>query len=293
LLQDVEDQTLPIFSSSYFTNPSITDAQKRLFKKNYSDYVNTYKSTFLNDLTTDVNTLVEVQQTYVYNVDRLTFVTSGSKRDGKLDKQNIAIIYSITGTPETVNGTTVDSLDYLKSNYNDIGLDNYNFKYTALSNAQLWVPEAYQVSKPGTFIPPTSFPGITTFDDYKQREYTMMSKALLFDRDNFITALTQGLDRVTLNAVQFYYSTGSDSLFNQWTKLNTLGLNLIVDYRASVTGLKYEKYTPSFGTTLERIAIFSEDPTAPDNIKNVLQNIYSSKNDNGEMNPYNFKRRFL
>lgn len=293
LLQDVEDQNLPIFSSSYFTNPSITDAQKRLFKKNYSDYVNTYKSTFLNDLTTDVNTLVEVQQTYVYNVDRLTFVTSGTKRDGKLDKQNIAIIYSITGTPETANGTTVDSLDYLKSNYNDIGLDNYNFKYTALSNAQLWVPDAYQVSTPGTFTPPTSFPGITTFGDYQKREYTMMTKALLFDRDNFITALTQGLDRVTLNAVQFYYSTGSDSLFNQWTKLNTLGLNLIVDYRASVTGLEYEKYTPSFGTTLERIAIFSEDPTAPDNIKNVLQNIYSSKNDTGEKNPYNFKRRFL
>jgi hypothetical protein len=128
LLQDVEDQSLSIFSSNYFTNPSITDAQKRLFKKNYTDYVNTYKNSYLSDLTVDVNTLVTLQQTYVYNADRMNFVTRGGKRDGKLDKQNIAIIYSISGTPETApNGTVVDSLDYLKSNYNDIGLDNFYF----------------------------------------------------------------------------------------------------------------------------------------------------------------------
>jgi hypothetical protein len=292
LLQDVEDQTLTIFSSRYFTNPSITDAQKRLFKKNYSDYVNTYKNSFLNDLTTDVNTLVEVQQTYVYNVDRLNFVTRGSI-DGKLDKQNIAIIYPITGTSETApDGTVVNSLDYLKSNFNEVGQDNSAFLYF-LEQANLYVPTSYKSDKPGTFTPPPTFPTFLTFGEYSQREYTLMSKALLFDRVNFISALTQGLDRVTSNAVEFYYSTASDSLFGQWTKLNVLGKDLVINYRASVDGLKFEKYTPSFGTTLERITIFEENPTASIGIKNSLQNIYSNKNDTLLKNPYNLKRRFF
>jgi hypothetical protein len=292
LLQDVEDQTLTIFSSRYFTNPSITDAQKRLFKKNYSDYVNTYKNSFLNDLTTDVNTLVEVQQTYVYNVDRLNFVTRGSI-DGKLDKQNIAIIYPITGTSETApDGTVVNSLDYLKSNFNEVGQDNSAFLYF-LEQANLYVPTSYKSDKPGTFTPPPTFPTFLTFGEYSQREYTLMSKALLFDRVNFISALTQGLDRVTSNAVEFYYSTASDSLFGLWTKLNVLGKDLVINYRASVDGLKFEKYTPSFGTTLERITIFEENPTASAGIKNSLQNIYSNKNDTLLKNPYNLKRRFF
>jgi hypothetical protein len=292
LLQDVEDQTLTIFSSKYFTNPSITDAQKRLFKKNYSDYVNTYKNSFLNDLTTDVNTLVEVQQTYVYNVDRLNFVTRGSI-DGKLDKQNIAIIYPITGTSETApDGTVVNSLDYLKSNFNEVGQDNSAFLYF-LEQANLYVPTSYKSDKPGTFTPPPTFPTFLTFGEYSQREYTLMSKALLFDRVNFISALTQGLDRVTSNAVEFYYSTASDSLFGLWTKLNVLGKDLVINYRASVDGLKFEKYTPSFGTTLERITIFEENPTASVGIKNSLQNIYSNKNDTLLKNPYNLKRRFF
>ena len=120
-----------------------------------------------------------------------------------------------------------------------------------------------------------------------------MSKALLFDRVNFISTLTQGLDRVTLNAVEFYYSTGSDSLFSLWTKLNVLGKDLVINYRASVDGLKFEKYTPSFGTTLERITIFEENPTASVGIKNSLQNIYNNKNDTLLKNPYNLKRRFF
>jgi hypothetical protein len=292
LLQDVEDQTLTIFSSKYFTNPSITDAQKRLFKKNYTDYVSTYKNSFLNDLTVDVNTLVNVQQVYVYNVDRLNFVTKGSV-DGKLDKQNIAIIYSITGTSETApNGTVVNSLDYLKSNFNEIGQDNSAFLYF-LEQAKLYVPTSYKTDKPGTFTPPPTFPTFLTFGEYSQREYTLMSKALLFDRVNFISALTQGLDRVTLNAVEFYYSTGSDSLFGLWTKLNVIGKDLVVNYRASVDGLKFEKYTPPFGTTLDRITIFEENPTANSGIKNSLQNIYSNKNDTLLKNPYNLKRKFL
>ena len=294
LLQDVEDQSLSIFSSNYFTNPSITDAQKRLFKKNYTDYVNTYKNSYLSDLTVDVNTLVTLQQTYVYNADRMNFVTRGGKRDGKLDKQNIAIIYSISGTPETApNGTVVDSLDYLKSNYNDIGLDNFYFLEDTLPTAQLYITDAYKVKVPGTWTIPSNFPQIQLLNESVQREYTMMSKALLFDRVNFVSSLTQGLDRVTLNAVEFYYSTGSDSLFNQWTNLNKLGKDLIVNYRASVSGLKYEKYTPPFGTTLDRIAIFEENPTATNDIKNALQTIYSNKNDTGEKNPYNLKRKFL
>ena len=72
-----------------------------------------------------------------------------------------------------------------------------------------------------------------------------------------------------------------------------LGKDLVINYRASVDGLKFEKYTPSFGTTLDRITIFEENPTANSGIKNSLQNIYSNKNDTLLKNPYNLKRRFF
>jgi hypothetical protein len=36
-----------------------------LFKKNYSNFVKTYRSSFLNTITSDVNTWTELQQDYV------------------------------------------------------------------------------------------------------------------------------------------------------------------------------------------------------------------------------------
>jgi hypothetical protein len=56
LLKDVDDDNLPIFTSGEFTKSVITTAQKRLFKKNYSNFVKTYRSSFLNTITSDVNT---------------------------------------------------------------------------------------------------------------------------------------------------------------------------------------------------------------------------------------------
>jgi hypothetical protein len=93
LLKDIDGGDITIFSSYEFSNPIITNAQKRLFKKNYTNYVKTYQTTFLNTLTEPVSTLVGLQQNYVFNIDRLNFVASGTTTgyDGKLNEKNIAI----------------------------------------------------------------------------------------------------------------------------------------------------------------------------------------------------------
>lgn len=296
LLKDIDDGNLEIFSSYEFTNPIITAAQKRLFKKNYTNYVQTYRTTFLNSLTTPVNTLSTIQQEYVFNVDRMNFIASGSSfsYDGKLNNKNIAILYKISGTPEDVNGTTIDSLTSLRNDYISIGNSNNSF-LSGLTNSKLYVTTAYVPKTPGTWTSPSDKFDYVSLTQYRQREYTLMSRALLQKdlKEGFINALVNNLDQATTNAVKFFYDTSNVSVRVQWDLANKGGLELLSDYKTSDTAKSYIKYTPSFGTTQKRVTVFSEDLVPPSSSKQTLQNIYSNKNNNSDKNPYNFKRKFL
>jgi hypothetical protein len=287
LIDDSNFDRLPIYSSTEFINPLITDAQKRLFKKNYNDYVNTYKTSFINDVTSDVNTLVDLQVDYVYQVDRLNFVTRGS-RDGKLDQKNIAIIYNISGTSETVGGQVYDTYNKLVNDYNDIGLACYDFIITDLPQSELYLEDAYDTKNPGCFTNPSNFPDSAFPTKESQREYTLMSKALVGDKDNFIKSLTTGLSKPAVDAVTNYYN----KIDGQWKLLNKFGLQLVSEWKSSEVAKKYEKFTP-FPLTQERLFTFDTDQSPTNIIKNILQNIYTNKNDNADKNPFNFKRKFL
>jgi hypothetical protein len=113
LLKAINDNDIPIFSDSSFENPQITNAQKRLFKKNYNDYVLTYKSGFLNGISENITTLVQIEQQLVFNIDRINFVLNGptvgiNGYDGKINSQNISEIFTTTGTTEVVNQVSVN-----------------------------------------------------------------------------------------------------------------------------------------------------------------------------------------
>jgi hypothetical protein len=293
LLKDVDDDKLPIFTSGEFTKSIITTAQKRLFKKNYSNFVKTYRSSFLNTITSDVNNLTQLQQDYVYNVDRMNFVASGTTigHDGKLNDKNIAIIYVTTGKTETVNGTPIDTLTSLRNDYTSIATNNNQF-LTDLTAAQLYVTNSYKPDSPGVFTPPTGYEFLSTPE--KTREYLLMSRALTIEsiKDNFLNALQEGLDVYTKFAVESYYFSGPNSLYVEWPKLNQTGLALMTTFKTSTTGKNYVDYTPSFGTTQKRIVDFSEDNTASEDLKKQLQNLYANKNDSSSINPYNFKKKF-
>lgn len=295
-LKDIDGGDIDIFKSYEFSNPIITNAQKRLFKKNYTNYVQTYRTSFLNSLTTPVNTLSTLQQDYVFNVDRMNFITSGTSAsyDGKLDSKNIAILYSISGTPEDVNGTTIDSLTSLRNDYLSIGGSNNSF-LTGLTSANLYNTSGYVPKTPGTWTAPSGLFLYTSSNEYRQREYTLMSRALLQKdlKDGFINALVQGLDQATTNAVKYFYDTSKTSLRVQWNLSNNEGKTLLSDYKTSDAAKPYVKYTPSFGTTQKRITVFNEDLTAPKEKKQTLQNIYSTKNNTTNKTPYNYKRKFL
>jgi hypothetical protein len=288
LLKDVDDDNLPIFTSGEFTKSVITTAQKRLFKKNYSNFVKTYRSSFLNTIT-----LTELQQDYVYNVDRMNFVASGTTtgHDGKLNDKNIAIIYITTGQTETVNGTPIDTLTSLRNDYTSIATNNNQF-LTDLTAAQLYVTSSYKPNEPGVFTPPTGYEFLSTPE--KTREYLLMSRAITIEsaKDNFLNALQEGLDVYTKFAVESYYFSGPNSLYVQWPKLNQTGLALMTTFQTNTTGKNYVDYTPPFGTTQKRVVDFSEDSAASEDLKKQLQNLYANKNDSSSINPYNFKKKF-
>ena len=291
----IDDKEISIFSSKEFSNPIITDSQKKLFKKNYINYLTNYQSnSFSPSLSSSLQTLSTLQQDYVFNIDRMNFITSGSSTsyDGKLDTKNIAILYGITGTTETVNGSPKNTLTSLRDDYLSIGQSNNSF-LSGLTTAKLYVPTAYN-SKDVSWTAPTNEFG-SVISGVSQMEYTLMSRALLENnlKDAFITALTQGLDQATTNAVKYYYDTSPNSLRVQWQKANQVGKQLLTTYKTSETVKAYIKYTPSFGTTQKRITVFQESLDAPNDLKKKLQNIYSNKNNNAQKTPFNFKRKFL
>ena len=300
LLKSIDQNNIPIFNSNEFKNPLITNAQKRLFKKNYSDYINTYRSNFSNGITENINNLVQNQQNLVFNLDRINFVLDGPTAtegyDGKLDKQNTAIIYKTTGTNEVVDGSTVNTYSKLGSDTTTLATNIGDF-LTSLSSVGLYDGTSYNKSS-GSYTPPSS-DNITDTklpNDDDKLEFMMMSNALLAEssRQNFVNALKTGLDQATANAVDFYYNGlgNNNSRYNIWKEVKDKNKTTLTDFRASTTGLQYDKYTPSFGTNQKRIVTFITDLTASTTVKNTLQNIYSNKNDNAQTNPYNFKRRF-
>jgi hypothetical protein len=294
LLKDIDDDRLPIFTSGDFTKSIITSAQKRLFKKNYSNYVKTYRSNFLNTVTFDMNTLTQLQQDYAYNVDRMNFVASGTTigHDGKLNEKGIAIIYTTTGQTETVSGSPTNTLTSLRNDYTSIATNNNQF-LTDLTAANLYLTNSYKPETPGVFEPPTAAYDTLSTPEQK-REYLLMSRALTIEssKDNFLNALIEGLDVSTRDAVESYYLTARNSKYIEWGNLNKSGLDLMVTFKSSVTGKNYVDYTPAFGTTQKRIVDFSEDPTASNSLKKQLQDIYANKNNSSGINPYNFKRKF-
>jgi len=285
----INDDELPIFSQ--LNIPTITSAQKRLFKKNYNNYLNNgYKAGFPSDIFTTISTLVQAEQDFVYNVDRLNFVTQGSTTgtDGKINSKGIAQIFVTTGTTELVNGASINTLTSLRNDYTTLATDTNNF-LTSLTTTGIFVPTAYNPKSPGSFTSPASFGGELS-NSQQQTEYMLMSKALSKNnREGFLTELLKGLDKSTQDIVRKYYG---DTLPTRYDKLNSAGKQLVSNYRTSPDGKKYLDYTPSFGTTQKRITLASEDTNASNDVKKTLQNIYSGKNDSNKTNPYNFKSKF-
>ena len=122
----------------------------------------------------------------------------------------------------------------------------------------------------------------------------LMSRALLNNPQDFINKLIVGLDQATQNAVQFYYNGlgNSTSYFNNWKSINENNAKILTNFKTNPTGIQFVEYTPTFGTTQERVVLFETDLTASNSTKKTLQDIYSNKNDNGKINPFNFKRNF-
>lgn len=301
LSKAINNGDLPIFSDLSFQNRQITNSQKKLFKKNYNDFVLTYKSDFQNGISENITTIVQIQQQLVFNIDRINFVLNGptvgtNGFDGKINKQNISEIFRTTGTTEVANQVSVNS-------YTKLGVDatllatNIGSFLSDLTAANLYVGGSYDKNT-GSYTPSASDTITNTLlstDDGKL-EYMMMSRALLIDsnRQGFIDALKVGLDLATSNAIDFYYNglNNVDSRFNIWKKINDNNKAILQTYRTNTTGLIYDKYTPTFGTSQERLVLFSTDLSATNQTKKILQDIYAPKNNTAQTNPYNFKRKF-
>jgi hypothetical protein len=101
----VESQALNIFSAATLnsagvvtfsigelSDPSVTETDKEIFKGNYQRFLDTYRSSFINEATEMVSTLVEFEQNYVFQIDKSNYIIT-EQADGKIDSKGIAVIY--------------------------------------------------------------------------------------------------------------------------------------------------------------------------------------------------------
>jgi hypothetical protein len=92
-----------------------------LIKKNMISYIEGFKNTYLQGITTNIQDLTQIQQTYVQIIRKINLLIW--KTDGKLLDTNAPRIYNLTPTNEVTNDnntTAADTYQELKNDYNKL-----------------------------------------------------------------------------------------------------------------------------------------------------------------------------
>ena len=254
-------------------------------------YLDTYRSNFINDATEMVSGLVQLEQNYVFQIDKATFVTT-LLADGKINSKGVGIIYEFSGSSATQNQLITDINQLASGNTAFLG---------SLESSGLYVNN-YQVQPQTVPNPQTQLifnlddPSLTTLKSSnalisapQQVEFLILNKIYrdITTLREFVYQLTLGLDRDTKDIVERYYGT---FLKNTYDDLTTNGKNLLNNYKLTL-GKNYVNFTPPFENNQERVIEFQENPNDPITAF-ILEELYSPNNADTEVTTFNSKKKF-
>lgn len=284
-----------IFGAGEMSDPIVTQTQKDFFKNSYQRYLDTYRSNFINDVTEWISGLVQLEQNYVFQIDRATFVTT-SLADGKINSKGVSIIYKFSGSSTTQTQLITDINQFASGNTSFLGSLKSNGLY--LDNYQV---EPQIVPNPQTqLIFSLDDPSLSTFKSSnalisapQQVEFLILNKIYrdITTLREFIYQLTVGLDRNTKDIVERYYG---NFLKNTYDNLTTDGKNLLNNYKLTL-GKNYVNFTPPFENNQERVIEFQEDNpsfASYSDPASKLQELYSPNNPNTDAKQFNLKKKF-
>jgi hypothetical protein len=297
----VESQTLNIFSAATlnsagvvtfsigeFSDPSVTETDKEIFKGNYQRFLDTYRSSFINEATEMVSNLVEFEQNYVFQIDRSNYIIT-EQVDGKIDSKGIAVIYKFSGSTSQrtqleldINSISTNNTSFLNSlGAGGLYLENFqpnlNQPLTNPSNSYIYTTTSLSSSN---FL--ISAP--------QQAEFLILNKIYRDNTalQNFVADLVVGLSEYSKNVITQYYGI---FLKDTYDGLTRAGVDLLENYKLT-RGKNFVNYTPSFSLTEERVIDFQQDLTNDIGYTSNLQQLYSPNNPNTSPINFNLKKKF-
>jgi hypothetical protein len=282
------------YSLGPMNNQSVTQTQKEIFKSNYQRFLITYRSSFINDLTEWVSDLVRLQQNYVYEIDKATFLGKNLS-DGKINTKGAPVIYNFVGdtTPQT---KLVNDLQSISADLNYFLISLYDGK---LYNDMYFQSDLERpLNQPeNSFIYYTAnvFGSSTALlSSPQQAEYLILCKIYTDQTalQQFLRDLSEGLSPLVRDIVYQYYGT---LLKNTYDTLTITGVQLLETYKQTL-GKNFVNFTPAFtsntGPQIQRVIDFQENFFPTDLVKTQLVNLYSPNNIDQNPNVFNLKKKF-
>ena len=281
------------FSIGEFSDPSVTETDKEIFKGNYQRFLDTYRSSFINEATEMVSNLVEFEQNYVFQIDRSNYIIA-EQVDGKIDSKGIAVIYKFSGSTSqrTQLGLDIDSISTNNTSFlssletGGLYLDNFQSNL----NQPLTNPyNSYIFSI--DMLATTSFSSSNALISAPQQAEFLILNKIYRDNtalQNFVADLVVGLSEYSKSVITQYYGTFLKVTYDGLTKA---GVDLLENYKLTL-GKNFVNYTPSFSLTEERVINFQQDLTNDIGYTSNLQQLYSPNNPNTSPINFNLKKKF-
>jgi len=280
-----------IFGAGEMSDPIVTQTQKDLFKNNYQRYLDTYRSNFINDATEWISGLVQLEQNYVFQIDKASFITQ-TLADGKINSKGVGIIYKFSGSSTTQTQLITDINQLASGNTSFLGslkssglyLDNYQVEPRIVPNPQTQLIFSLDDPSLSTFKSSNAL-----ISAPQQVEFLILNKIYrdITTLREFVNQLTIGLDRNTKDIVERYYG---NFLKNTYDNLTTDGKNLLNNYKLTL-GKNYVNFTPPFQNNLEREISFQQDLNDPITTF-IIQELYSPNNPDTDVKQFNLKKKF-
>ena len=283
-----------MYSAGLMSNQSVTQTQKDIFKGNYERFIQTYRTNFINDLTDLVSQLVQIEQNYVYEIDKTTFLGKNLS-DGKINSKGAPVVYNFVGDP-TPQNRLVNDLQSISAdlNYFLISLYDGRLYNDMYFQSDLEKPLNDPFSSFVYYTPNELGASNALKTSPQQVEYLLLAKIYTNQTtlQQFLRDLSEGLDPFVRDIVYRYYGT---LLKNTYDRLTKNGINLLDTYKQTL-GKNFVNFTPTFqsntGPQIQRTIDFQENFFPSDVVKTQLTNLYSPNNIDINPSTFNFKKKF-
>jgi len=266
LLSDISTNSLTIQQEMLKQNFKSVDQNN--FNNQLKKLVNDYKPAFTDKLVNTSNELSKLQLTMTRNIDKLNYVIQGI--DGYIDTKGVPQIYNID------SATTVNEIGIMMNTYSPL----INLLETNLETKKI-ITSTYSDDQ-NYVLPNGSFAtnaadkrfflvfGWQLANNYKAFETQVIGSFTTKDWTSFISKnLTK------------YYKEPADG---EKKKMSEIFSTYNKEYKKS--------YIPGDATTLiknKRITSITLNPSATDNDKTRLKNLYTGQNSNPDKNTFNGK----